>query len=394
MTAQPLIFLIAGEPSGDLLGARLMASLKEATHGRVRFAGVGGPQMQAEGLESLFPMAELSVMGLVEVLPRVANLLRRIDQTVAAAKDAKPDAVVSIDSPGFTFRVVKKLKGAGFPLIHYVAPTVWAWKPGRAKKIAQFLDHLMVLLPFEPPYFEAEGLAATFVGHPVVERGADKGDGAAFRARHDIAPEAPVLCVLPGSRLSETNVLLPIFEDTVRRVLADHADHADHADLRCVVATVSTVSDAVRTAVATWPLTVTVVDGEAEKFDAFAAANAALAASGTVALELAAAGTPTVIGYKLNPLTAWIVKRLVKVRFAHLVNIILDRAVVPERLLGDCRAEVLAEDVRTLLDDPAAAKAQTDQVGAALDALGRGGKSPGARAAACVLKVIKERQMP
>lgn len=382
----PLIFVIAGEPSGDLLAASLMAALKRLTGGQVRFAGVGGPRMAEEGLDSLFPMAELSVMGLIEVLPRLPNLFRRINQTVDAARAARPDAVVTIDSPGFTFRVAKRLKGDGFPLIHYVAPTVWAWKPGRARKIAQFLDHLLVLLPFEPPYFEREGLATTFVGHPVVERGADQGDGPGFRARHGIEPDAPLLCVLPGSRRSETDRLLPVFADTVARLAADRPG------LRCVVPTVATVAATVRAACAGWPVPVVVVEGEAEKFDAFAAADAALAASGTVALELACARTPTVVAYKVNPLTAWLVRRLIRVRFVTLVNLILDRAVVPEYLQDDCRPDILSASLGRLLDDKDAARAQTEQADEALSHLGRGGPSPGENAAKAVLAVIEERK--
>lgn len=382
----PMIFLVAGEPSGDLLGARLMQALKAETGGTARFSGVGGPNMEAEGLVSLFPMAELSIMGLVEVLPRLPRLLRRIRQTVAAAKAYAPDAVVTIDSPGFTFRVARRLheQNFGAPLIHYVAPTVWAWKPKRAKKVARFLDHLMVLLPFEPPYFEREGLPTTFVGHPVVERGADKGDGARFRARHAIAADAPLLCVLPGSRRGETERLLPVFADTVAGLAARHPN------LRCVVPTVETVAEQVRDAVAAWPTPVVVVAGEAEKFDAFAAADAALAASGTVALELAAARTPTVIAYKLNGLTAWLIRRMIKVRFANLVNILLDEEVVPERLQEACRADTLVADVDRLLTDKAAALRQIERADEALAMLGRGGTAPGVRAARAVLDVIRE----
>ncbi|MBT7487568.1 MAG: lipid-A-disaccharide synthase, partial [Rhodospirillales bacterium] len=176
----PLIFLIAGEPSGDALGANLMASLKKETKGRARFAGIGGPKMAAEGLESLFPMEELSVMGLFEILPKIPRLRFLINETVSQIATLRPDALVTIDSPGFTLRVAKKVAGLGFPLVHYVAPSVWAWKPGRAKKIARYLNHVLALLPFEPSYMLRAGLSCTFVGHPVLESGADKGDGPAF----------------------------------------------------------------------------------------------------------------------------------------------------------------------------------------------------------------------
>jgi lipid-A-disaccharide synthase len=390
VTAAPLVFLVAGEPSGDVLGGRLMAALDRATGGRVRFAGVGGPNMEACGLESLFPMGDLSVMGVTEVLPRLPRLLRRLRQTVVAAKSTRPAAVVTIDSPDFNFRVARRLRGKGFPLIHYVAPTVWAWRPGRARAIAAFLDHVLTLLPFEPPYFEAAGLASTFVGHPVVESGAGDGDGAAFRRRHGIDPQAPLVCFLPGSRGGEVGPLMPVFGETLARL------RTGRPDLRAVIATVPTVSGAVSAAAQDWPAAPFVVTDTGEKYDAFAAANAALAASGTVALELAMAGTPAVIAYKMNPLTAFLARRLIRVRFVNLVNIVLDRPAVPEFLQSDCRAERLAAAVDHLLGD---VEARAQQVAAGRDVLrrlGLGGPPAGERAARVVLGVIEEysRQNP
>ncbi|MEO5335561.1 MAG: lipid-A-disaccharide synthase [Magnetospirillum sp. WYHS-4] len=373
----PLIFLVAGEPSGDALGASLMAGLRKLRPD-VRFVGVGGERMCAEGLESLFPMADLAVMGLAEVVPRLPNLVRRIRQTAAEVERLRPAALVTIDAPDFSFRVARKLKGKGIPLIHYVAPTVWAWRPGRARKIARFLDHLLVLLPFEPPWFEREGLGCTFVGHPVVESGADRGDGARFRAAHGIPASAPLLCVLPGSRQGEVMRLLPVFAATLERL------RASHPDLRVVVPTVANVAATVRRA--TWPVPAVVVDGQAEKYDAFAAADAALAASGTVALELALAGTPTVVAYRVNRLTAWLARRLIRVRWVNLVNILLDRGAVPELLQEACSPDRLADELRSLLDDEAARQAQRDAGGLALAMLGRGGVSPGDRAARAVLQ--------
>ncbi len=385
MSGPPLIYLIAGEPSGDALGARLMAGLKELSGGQVRFAGVGGPLMEAQGLASLFPMNELTVMGLAEVLPRIPNLLSRIRQTAADAARRAPAAVVTIDAPDFSFRVAKQLRLTGIPLIHYVAPTVWAWRPGRARKIATFLDHLLALLPFEPPYFEAVGLPCDFVGHPVVESDLDKGDGEAFRARHGLARGAPVLCVLPGSRGSETDRLLPVFAETLSRLAPGHPG------LSAVVPTVETVADHVEAAVQDWPVPVRVIRDRAEKAGAFAASDAALAASGTVSLELAMAGVPTVIAYKVNPLSAWIGKRLIRVRFVNLVNIVLDREATPERLQEACVPETLAADVAGLLDDENARLAQREAAAEALAAMGRGGPSPGLRAAGVVWSVATGR---
>ena len=384
MTA-PLIYLIAGEPSGDVLGARLMAALKQATGGQVRFAGVGGDRMIAEGLDSLFPMEELTLFGLAELLPKLPNLIRRIRQTAGDILARRPDAVVTIDAPDFCFRVLKKVRRAdpAIKLIHYVAPTVWAWRPGRAARIARFLDHLLVLLPFEPPYFEAVGLPATFVGHSIVEAGVERGDGAAFRARHGIAAGTPLLCVLPGSRFSEIRVLLPDFAATLGLL------KQRHPDLAVVVPTLGKVAGTVRQAVAGWPVPTIVVEGDPDKYDAMAASDAALAASGTVALELALARLPSVIAYRIHPLTYRLYRRLIRVKYANLVNIMLDRMLVPERLQNDCTPDRLADAVSVLLTDPAARREQVDGVARVAQWLGQGSdKTPSQRAASAVLAVV------
>jgi len=377
--------MVAGEPSGDALGARLMAALRDATGGTVRFAGVGGERMTAEGLDSLFPMADIALMGLAEVVPRLPRVLRRIRQTVDAARAMDPDIMVTIDVPSFARRVAAGLHDRAFPLVHYVAPTVWAWRPRRAAKLARAVDHLMTLLPFEPPFFEAVGLPATFVGHPVVESGAGSGEGACFRVRHGIAATAPVLCALPGSRAGEVRRLLPVFGATVARLAEARPG------LRIVVPTVLGVADTVRRETARWPGAPVVVLGDTDKWDAFAAADAALAASGTVSLELAFAGVPAVIAYKVSPATAWIVRRLIRVRHASLVNILHDREVIPEFLQQDCTPDRLAAAVARLLDDPAAGAAQRAAEASVAAALGRGGPPPSRRAADVVLRVLADR---
>jgi len=388
MTEAPLIYLIAGEPSGDLLGARLMAALREQVGGQVGFAGVGGEEMAEQGLRSLFPLSDVAVMGLLEVLPKAPRILRRVRETVADVERLRPAAVVTIDSWGFTGRVAKRLKAAGSrtPRIHYVAPMVWAWRPGRARQLADRLDHLLCLLPNEPSYFEAVGLPATHVGHAVVESGAERGNGPAFRRRHHIEPAAPLLCLLPGSRSSETARLLPAFDRTVR--LLDRR----HPGLRTVIPTVDTVAEQV--ARAAERLGALVVRGRAEKYDAFAAADVALAASGTVALELALAGLPAVITYKVSPLTALIGRRLLRVRHVSLVNILLDRQAVPEMLQERCRPDLLAEAVSALLTDEAARAAQREAGREALRRLGYGGPSPSARAARIILDIVERRPLP
>lgn len=387
MPGRPKIFLVAGEPSGDALGARLMAGLKDELAGEVEFAGVGGPMMKQEGLNSIFPMSDLSVMGIAEVLPRLPLILGRIKETVAAIKKENPTVVITIDAPDFSFRVGKKLKaeGAVIPLIHYVAPTVWAWRPGRARKIAAFLDHLLLLLPFEPPYFKRVGLDCSFVGHSVLESGANQGDGAGFRRKHGVNPDDPLLCVLPGSRRGELSRLLPVFHDTVS-LLDKKIDN-----LEVVIPTLSHLVEDIRQATENWPVPVRIVEGEQDKFAAFAAANVALAASGTVALELAMAQTPNVIAYKMNPITAMIGKMLVKVKYANLVNIILDREVVPECLLGDCRADILSGEIERLLLDEDKRQKQIAGMTEAMKALGAGDIPPSRRAARAVIHLIEEK---
>lgn len=386
MTKSIKIFLIAGEPSGDLLGGRLMAGLRAETPG-IEFVGVGGERMAAQGLASLFPMAEIALFGVFEILPRLWRLRARVLETVEAVLAAKPDALVTIDSPGFNQAVAKRVRARdpSIKLIHYVAPTVWAWKPGRAKKYAALFDRLLALLPFEPPYFTREGLDCVFVGHSVIEGGADKGDGAAFRARHNLPAEKPVVVLLPGSRRGEISRLLPIYQETVALLRRSHGD-----GVALVVPTVPTVRHAVAAAAASWDLPALVVEGEGEKFDAFAAGTAALAASGTVSLELALARLPAVICYRLNPLTVALFRRFMRVRYANLVNLMLDRMSAPELLQEDCRPDLLHRELARLLDDPAARAAQIADVASVSAWLGEGETPPSRRAARAVLDCVEK----
>ena len=247
MPSPPLFFLIAGEASGDLLGARLMHALKKQTRGQVRFAGIGGPRMQAEGIELFFPQAELAHFGLFELLRHVPHIFKRIKQTIAEVRRRRPAALITIDAPDFCFRVARELKGEGVPLIHYVAPTVWVWRKGRAKKIAKFLDHLLALLPFEPPYFTKEGLGCTFVGHPIVESDAGQGDAQRFRAAHNIPFGSILLTVLPGSRMSEVSRLMPVYKNTVALL------RAQHPALHIVIPTIASLADTIKRRAAIGP---------------------------------------------------------------------------------------------------------------------------------------------
>lgn len=386
-----LVYLIAGEPSGDLLGGRLMAALKDKLGAGVTFAGIGGETMTAQGLNSLFPMSELSVMGLVEVLPRIPRILKRVGETISDIETRRPDALITIDSWGFNGRIHKGLKARGVPVprIHYVAPMVWAWKSGRTKTLARVLDLLLTLLPNEPEWFEKEGLRTLHVGHPVIEGAASKGDGAAFRARHGFPSGRKLLCVLPGSRHSETAKLLGPFGGTME-LLAKR-----FPDLAVVVPTVETVAEEVSQAVRSWPLPTLVVRGP-EKYDAFAACDAALAASGTVALELAMAGLPVVITYRVSKLSAFIATRFLglKLKFVTLVNILVDRRVMPELLQDDCRPDKLAAAVESLLTDSVVREQQRAGAREALEKLGLGGESPSRRAAEAIIEFITSRKEP
>jgi len=259
---------------------------------------------------------------------------------------------------------------------------VWAWRPGRARRMVRWYNHLMTLLPFEPPYFEAVGLSCSYVGHPVVEMGADKGDGAGFRKRHAVASGDKLLVVLPGSRRGEVKRLLPIFVGAVSRLAARYPG------LVAAVPTTENVAEDVAKDIAHWPVRVILLRGPAERFDAFAACDAALAASGTVTLELAMAQAPTVVAYRVNTLTHWLVRHLVKIDYAHILNLILKREAVPELIQGDCTPQRLADGVAHLLDDKEARAAQLAACQEGLKAIGYGGVSPGARAAADVLAFI------
>ena len=378
------IFIVAGEPSGDVLGGALMAALKERTGGAIEFAGIGGERMAAEGLTSLVPLDELAVMGIAEVLPRVRKILRRVAETADRIAALRPDAVVTIDSSGFSWRIAKRLRERGetVTLIHYVAPMVWAWRQYNARKMARWYDHLMTLLPFEPPYFIAVGLPCSYVGHPVIESGADRGDGIRFRERHGIASSERVLCLLPGSRRGEVGRLLPVFEAVLRRSVPRYAG------IRLVLPTVANVAELVAAMTASWPVPVTIVRGQQEKYDAFAASEVALAASGTVALELAMAGLPAIITYRTNRITAWWLRRVVKAPFANLVNIILGRPAVPELLLEECTADRISSALEHLLDDQTAREAQREGYRECLGILGSGGIAPSRRAADQVLAVL------
>ncbi|MEM7719009.1 MAG: lipid-A-disaccharide synthase [Pseudomonadota bacterium] len=358
--------------------------------GDITFRGVAGPLMQAEGMESLFPMEELSVMGISEVLPKYPALRRRLQETASDCLAFAPDALLTIDSPDFSLRLAKKVRAeSDLRTIHYVAPSVWAWRPGRAAKMARHIDHVLALLPFEPPYMEAAGMTCDFTGHPVVaEPCASKPECHAFRAETGIH-DAPLILVLPGSRKSEVARLATVFGDTMKAVLAEKPE------ARIVLPTVASVAAAVQDAVRTWPGAPVVIDprddprADQKKRAAFGAADVALAASGTVSLELAANATPMVIGYDMSWLSWQVMSRMAQIDTVTLVNLIVGENIIPEFLGPDCRPPEIAKALVNLLDDRPTQLKQLAAMNTAMVKLGRDGEAPGLRAARSVLGALE-----
>jgi len=364
-SAQPLkIYIIAGEASGDLLGAHLMQALKNQSQRPVNFYGIGGEKMTAEGLASLFPYYELSMMGFVEILPYIFNLAARIQLTVDDILAKQPDVVVTIDSPGFCFRVVDKLRKENLnaKFMHYVAPTVWAYKPERAQKCARLFDHLLALLPFEPPYFERAGLACTFVGHPVVAE-TQTGDGAAFRQKYEIPEHMLLFSLLPGSRKGEVDRHMPVFAKAITLLATQYPD------LAMVAAVPKNVMAFVAPYFKNCPFRAVVIAGEQDKKDAIAASNMALVKSGTVALEVAMTGIPMIVAYRVNPLSAWLFKRMSLTKYANLVNILQGKEIIPELLQQLCTPLMIANAAAHLLSNSEHQQRQKEQAASALKQL-------------------------
>ena len=369
------LFLIAGEPSGDRLGAALMQGLRELQPD-VEFAGIGGPLMQAQGLQSLFAMDELSIMGIAEVLPKYRHLKRRIREAAVAALAVDPAAVITIDSPDFCLRVAALLKSERPDLrtIHYVAPSVWAWRPKRAGKMAQVIDHVLALLPFEPPLMRAAGMSCDFVGHPVVSEPLASTDERAM-----MSGIGPLMLALPGSRRAEVRRLAPVISDVLARI------KAVHPLVRVALPTLGSIEPLVRDLSANWPVVPQIITDPAVKRAAFAAADVALAASGTVSLELAANACPMVIAYDMHPLTLWLMRRAALVDTVTLVNLVSETRVVPEFIGANCRADLISPALLALLENP---HSQDAAMRLTMERLGQGGDPPGLRAARSVLSVL------
>ncbi|MBS0471363.1 MAG: lipid-A-disaccharide synthase [Proteobacteria bacterium] len=388
LPVKPLtIMLVAGEPSGDQLGGQLMSALKAIAGNTISIIGMGGPAMTAQGLDSFFPLSDTAVMGLREVVPKIPVILRRVNDIAMIALTRRPDAVVLIDSPDFNHRIAARLKklDPAIPVINYVAPQVWASRQYRARKMARNFDLLLALLPFEPPFFEKYGLHTVFTGHPVIERGKLMTGGPELRARLGLAPETPVLCVLPGSRSSEIRFILPIFKDAVAEIAKRVPG------LVTLLPTVPHVAAKVRAGAEGWPTPLHIIESEADKYAAFKAANAALAASGTVTTELALARTPMVVAYRVGGLTYTLAQVLFRFKFFALVNLLLDRMAVPELLQHNATPAALADAITPLLTDKIAAANQIADLDAVAKALGEGSEPPSFRAAHAILDFVKSR---
>ncbi|MDO4161854.1 MAG: lipid-A-disaccharide synthase [Pseudomonadota bacterium] len=377
-------YLISGEPSGDALGARLMQALRRKDK-KAEFYGIGGDGMKNEGLDSLFNISDLAVMGLAEVIPSIPRVLRRISETVADIQKVRPDVVVTIDSWSFSARVHKKLRRLkmGIPQVHYVAPQVWAWKKKRARTMYKYIDLLLTLFPQEPRYFLPYNLQTVFVGHPVIESEVVNGIRGDFKKRHHIPEDNRLLLVLPGSRHNEVERLLPTFLEVVKQL------HERYNDFSFVIPTVSTVSEQVREMVGRSGLPVEVVEGTRERHDAFKSGDMAVAASGTVALELAIVDVPHVIAYKVPKLTEWLVRHFIHIQFVNLSNILLGKEVVPELLQQDCTVEKMMYYIEQFMKHKPIYNRQMEGFEKVRKLLGMGQTTPSDNAAEEIIKAVK-----
>jgi lipid-A-disaccharide synthase len=379
------IFLIATEESGDRLGANLMKVLRQRLGGAVQFEGVGGQAMAREGLTSLFPIEELSIIGLAAVVAQLPKILRLIGETARAVTQASPDVLVIIDSPDFTHRVARRVRARdpSIPIINYVSPSVWAWRPGRARAMCRYVDHVLAVLPFEPEEFRRlRGPPCSYVGHPLTEQTATLRPGPGEQKRRDEAP--PVLLVLPGSRRSEIRHHMAIFGETLGRL------RGEGVAFELILPTMPHLIEAVAEGIKDWKVAPRVVIGEQEKRAAFRIARAALAKSGTVTLELAIAGVPMVTAYKTGAVEAWIVLKAINVKSVILANLVVGENVIPEFLQQDCTPEKLAPALREVLDDSPLRRRQVEAFAGIDRIMTTGDQPPGVRAADIVLATLRQ----
>ena len=380
------VYLVAGEPSGDLLGSRLMRAMKKKLGDKVEFFGVGGDTMEEEGLISLFDITDLAVMGIIEVIPSIPKVLRHIKEVVEDIKEKQPDVLVTIDSWSFSARIHKAVRKQNLklPQIHYVAPQVWAWKKKRARTMYKYIDCLMTLLAQEPKYFTPYNLQAYFVGHPVIESDVVEADGKGFREKYGISEEKRIISLLPGSRKNEVARLLPVFIETAK-IMAKK-----DSNFYFVLPTVSTVENNVKKMMAKSGLDYVVIDNEADRYQAFRVSEAAIAASGTVALELAIAKVPHIIAYRVAPFTAWLAKHLLHIQFVNLSNILLGREIVPELLQERCDAANIENHIAALLSKGELYEKQQKGFEKVCRVLGMGERTPSENACEVILNQIEK----
>ena len=379
------VFLIATEESGDRLGANLMKVLRQRLGDGVRFEGVGGRAMAGQGLISLFPIEELSIVGFAAVVRQLPKILQLIRVTADAVMRAAPDILVIVDSPDFTHRVARRVRAGdpALPIVDYVSPSVWAWRPGRARAMRRYVDHVLALLPFEPEaYVRLRGPPCSYVGHPLVEQiGALRPD-AVEQARRDQVP--PMLLVLPGSRRSEIRHHMAVFGETLGRL------RAQGAAFELILPTMPHLQSAIEEAVKSWPVEPRIVVGEQDKRAAFRVAHAALVKSGTVTLELALSGVPMVAAYRGGNVEAWVVQRLVNTRSIILANLVIGENVVPEFLQQDCSPEKLVGPLQEILTDSSLRRQQLEAFATLDTVMSTGDRPPSVRAADIVLALMRK----
>lgn len=385
MTKPLCVMLVAGEASGDDRGAGLAKALRRRLGDDVRFVGVGGERMAEEGVVSPFDISEISILGILEGVLGYSRVMKRVEDTAVLAVREKPDIAILIDSWGFTLRVARRLRkmDPSIPLVKYVGPQVWASRPGRAVTLAGAVDHLLSIHVFDAPYFEKAGLPVTFVGNSALTIDFSAADPEGLKASLGIAPAAPVLLVLPGSRPSEIKRVLPPFLEAIRLL------KADRPDLAVIIPAAPTVAASVKEQAAGLAH---VVEGEAAKLSAMKAATVALACSGTVTTEVASAGVPMVVGYALGNVTHAVLKRLIRTPYITLFNIAAQAFVAPELIQDDCNGPALAREIALRLDEPDLRRSQAEAQTAALLKMGRGGPDPSEVAADAVLKVLAARR--
>ena len=384
------VMLVAAEASGDALGAGLMRALRRRLGEGVRFVGVGGARMEAEVLKSPFDISDLSILGWAEGLKAYPRVVARADETAALAARERPDAAVLIDSWGFTLRVAQRLRRQDpkLKLIKYVGPQVWASRPARAKTLARTVDHLLSILAFDAPYFEKAGLKVTPVGNPTLAKDLSKADPHWLREAVGAASDDPILLVLPGSRRSEIARLMAPFGDAVARL------KQSHPRLHVALALAETVAQEARAAASAWPVQPYLVEGETARLDAMRGATLALACSGTVSTELAMAGCPMVIAYRISALSYVLIKPVIRTRWATLINVASDREIVPEFIQQHCNGPELAKALAARLDDPVLRQRQAAEQTEALSRLGpRDGPDPSERAADAVIAIVEGREL-